>query len=145
MKYNPTTKHLNLSEPYSCGVLQSVPQTQLETVILQPGENFTVADSFCLDPEGEYEIRIGGVDLTEPIRINEVGVLKILLSCSSITLPTFPFPLSINASNSSCSNQEIFAHYCCYKNISWGALAGSFNSANEFLLGICHLGFIGKF
>ena len=69
----PQTKHVNLSETYSCGVLQIVPKTQLKTVILQPGEEFTVADSFCLDPEGEYEIRISGVDLTEPIKINEVG------------------------------------------------------------------------
>ena len=59
-------------EPYSCGVLQSVPQTQIVTVTLQPGSDHTVADSFCLDPEGEYEIKISGSDLTEPIRISEV-------------------------------------------------------------------------
>ena len=59
-------------EPYSCGVLQSVPQTQIVTVTLQSGSDHTVADSFCLDPEGEYEIKISGSDLTEPIRISEV-------------------------------------------------------------------------
>ena len=54
-----------------------MPQTQIVTVTLQPGTEHTVADSFCLDPEGEYEIRISGADLTEPIRINEVQTSRV--------------------------------------------------------------------
>ena len=50
-----------------------VPSTQTVKVTFQPEVDNTVVGPFCMDPEGEYEIRVKGLDLSEPIKINEVG------------------------------------------------------------------------
>ena len=58
-------------------------------VTLQPLVDHSVVGYFCMDPNGEYTIRIDGLDLSEPIKINEVRVFDLDFRYSTILLSVY--------------------------------------------------------